>query len=79
MNEPLRCAHCGDVIGVYEPLIALAEGRARETSLAAEPAAADWTADCYHRACYEHQRCAGPSESERRDGSTDGLGSFHGT
>jgi len=59
MDEPMRCAHCGDVIGVYEPLIALAEGRARETSLAAEPGAADRGDSHYHRACYEHRRCAG--------------------
>ncbi len=60
MSEPLRCVHCGDVIGVYEPLIALAGGRARETSLAAEAAPADCTADCYHRACYEDHRHTRP-------------------
>ncbi|MGO9320578.1 MAG: hypothetical protein ACLQBY_07230 [Solirubrobacteraceae bacterium] len=56
MDEPMRCAHCGDVIGVYEPLIATAEGRARETSLAAEALSASRGTDCYHRACYELHR-----------------------
>ena len=31
-----RCAHCADVIGVYEPLILAGDGEIRETSLAAE-------------------------------------------
>lgn len=60
MNEPLRCAHCGDVIGVYEPLIALADGRARETSLAAEAASADYNTDCFHRTCYDDYRHTRP-------------------
>ena len=25
MTEPLRCAHCGDVIGVYEPVVLVGE------------------------------------------------------
>jgi len=33
----LVCPVCGDVIGVYEPLIALEGGSARRTSLALEP------------------------------------------
>ena len=60
MTEPLRCACCGDVIGVYEPLIALAGGRARETSLAAEAVPAEGRADCYHRACYDAHRHTRP-------------------
>jgi len=60
VNDPLRCAHCGDVIGVYEPLIALAAGRARETSLAVEAVRENCTADCYHRACYEDYRHTRP-------------------
>jgi hypothetical protein len=53
MTEPLRCVRCGDVIGVYEPLVALARGRARETSVVAEAMPADRDADYYHRACYD--------------------------
>jgi len=60
VTEPLRCVHCGDVIGVYEPLIALAHGRARETSVAAEAVPADSQAECYHRACYDDYRHARP-------------------
>lgn len=57
MSERLYCAHCGDVIGVYEPLVALADGRARETSVAAETLSADSAAACYHRACYDAYGC----------------------
>ncbi len=60
MNELLRCAHCGDVIGVYEPLIAMAGGRVRETSLAVEASPTDGDADCFHRACYEDYRHSRP-------------------
>lgn len=60
MIEPPRCAHCGEVIGVYEPLVALARGRARETSVAAEAVSANCDADCFHRACYEDSRHSRP-------------------
>jgi hypothetical protein len=52
MNSPLRCPPCGDVIGVYEPMIVLTDGQARITSRAAEPD--DWepVGECYHDACY---------------------------
>ncbi len=53
MTEPLRCHDCGEVIGVYEPLITLVDGRARETSLAVESEPGGPGANCYHRACYE--------------------------
>ena len=42
---------CGDVIGVYEPVILLVDGGGRETSRAAGPD--DGThGDLYHRYCY---------------------------
>lgn len=54
MQETLTCAHCGDVIGVYEPLVIEAEGSARLTSCAAEPQLLRRPPGvCYHRDCYE--------------------------
>jgi hypothetical protein len=50
--EPLRCVHCGDVIGVYEPLVACVGDEARETSRAAEPDLALQDTEVYHRACF---------------------------
>jgi hypothetical protein len=35
---PLRCAGCGGVIGVYEPIVHVVGGIANKTSRAAEPA-----------------------------------------
>lgn len=35
--EPLYCRHCGEVIGVYEPLVVSENHTARVTSRAAEP------------------------------------------
>jgi hypothetical protein len=64
LTEQLRCAHCGDVIGVYEPLVALVDGRARETSLAVEQALAGDAASGYHRACYERRHGEHSSGSE---------------
>jgi len=53
MRAPLRCRRCGDVIGVYEPLVMLVEGRIYETSRAHDPSAAESLGDHYHRSCYE--------------------------
>jgi hypothetical protein len=52
----MLCHHCGDVIGVYEPLVTLADGQPRETSRALELGNAEHRTDgaCYHRSCYEH-------------------------
>jgi hypothetical protein len=51
MSTPIRCRHCRDVIGIYEPMVVVAEGQKRETSLAQDPHPAG---DCYHRTCFEH-------------------------
>ena len=48
----LRCEHCGDVIGIYEPLIVLTDREARETSRAADPDLHTSHGEHYHRACY---------------------------
>ncbi len=53
MDEKLRCARCGDVIGAYEPLVIETEGTARLTSCAAEPELlAGPPGDCFHRECH---------------------------
>jgi hypothetical protein len=52
MNETLRCHHCDDVIGVYEPMVVLASGQLRNTSRAAEQDYEPSVGECYHRACY---------------------------
>ncbi len=54
MNRTVRCRHCEDVIGVYEPMIVVCDGQVRGTSRAAEPNAGDDASECYHRACYVH-------------------------
>jgi hypothetical protein len=48
----LRCHHCDDVIGVYEPMIVLTDGQPRNTSRAAEKGTARVEGECYHHACY---------------------------
>jgi len=59
MSEILHCRLCGEVIGVYEPLITLTGGCAVESSRALDPALSDG-AENYHRACFE-RRGAAPS------------------
>ncbi len=51
-SNPLTCAHCGDVIGVYEPLILTGDGEIRETSVAAEGDVLLARGAHYHRGCY---------------------------
>ncbi len=50
--ETFRCKRCGDVIGVYEPLMVCGERQARVTSRAAEPDMKAVGGTHYHRACY---------------------------
>ena len=52
MNGTVRCHHCEDVIGVYEPMIALTDGQARNTSRAAEQDDREPAGECYHSACF---------------------------
>jgi hypothetical protein len=48
----MRCEHCGDVIGVYEPVVVRTAASVRETSRAAEPDLPAAHAQHYHRDCY---------------------------
>jgi hypothetical protein len=48
----LRCGLCEDVIGVYEPLITLADGQSRLTSRAAEAHVGAHREPCFHRSCF---------------------------
>jgi len=57
------CSVCGDVIGVYEPLMAVAVGSVRTSSLAREPALGSGPEILAHRACGED---LGLGEGERR-------------
>jgi hypothetical protein len=52
MSPRIRCDHCADVIGVYEPLVLVVGGESRETSRAAEPALPFDSAEHYHRTCF---------------------------
>ncbi len=53
MNRMPTCLHCGDVIGVYEPLVHVGEdGIARTSSYAAEPGLARESGARYHHVCY---------------------------
>jgi hypothetical protein len=52
VGEAFRCKHCGDLIGVYEPLVVCTKDLARTTSRAAEPDLEATGATHYHRACY---------------------------
>jgi hypothetical protein len=60
----LRCAQCGDVIGVYEPLILVTNGSPRATSLASDPAVSRAPGEPYHRACYDTMRDDAPSKAD---------------
>lgn len=50
----MRCDHCGEAIGAYEPLVLILRGEAQRTSLAANPDARAIDAEeRYHGSCYE--------------------------
>jgi hypothetical protein len=52
MLEEHRCRQCGDLIGVYEPLILLTNGQAQETSRAARPGGVEGS-QSFHRRCFQ--------------------------
>jgi hypothetical protein len=52
MNETWQCHHCDNVIGVYEPMVVLIDGRTRNTSRAAERDHEPLAGECYHHTCY---------------------------
>ncbi len=49
----LRCRHCGEVIGVYEPVIEVRGSRAVESSRALDPQLGTRDAEHFHRSCFE--------------------------
>jgi hypothetical protein len=51
-HRPLRCARCGELIGVYEPLVHVIGETVRRTSRAADPEIATQTGCFYHDGCY---------------------------
>lgn len=69
----MRCPVCGDVIGVYEPLVVVAAGSMRTTSLAREPALGSGREVLVHRGCGAD---AGLGEAGRRPASDIDWGSL---
>ena len=50
--ELFVCEHCGDNIGVYEPLVVCTSESTRTTSRAAEPSLKATDSGYCHRDCY---------------------------
>jgi hypothetical protein len=50
--DELRCHDCSEVIGVYEPMIVLADGVPVRTSRAALADAPPVEATCFHPHCF---------------------------
>jgi hypothetical protein len=65
----LRCSLCGEAIGVYEPLIAIERGRARQSSCAAEPEIGSAAGEFRHRECHERRSAPAPREAPVPDGA----------
>ena len=61
---PLRCAACDVAIGVYEPLVEVMDGFARESSRAKEPGLRAARGSCYHVVCHQ-SIAAAPSAAAR--------------
>lgn len=61
LQSPPRCRRCGEVIGVYEPLVVVSQHEPRRTSLAAAGQALPPGSAAYHEACFEHAELADAS------------------
>jgi hypothetical protein len=70
MTDRLYCSHCHDVIGVYEPLIAIVDGGALEASRASRPDIGS-RAVAYHRDCFAHVRQPSGSAVDAAPAATD--------
>ncbi len=55
----MHCQHCGGRIGVYEPLVLVADGEVRESSAAAESGIASREGQRFHSDCWR-QTCGRP-------------------
>jgi hypothetical protein len=51
-TERPSCARCGEVIGAYERMILIEEGKPCKTSASAERDRDLQAGECYHAACY---------------------------
>jgi hypothetical protein len=60
-DERVRCERCGDVIGVYEPIVLLVDGEPLVSSRAALRCAAV-DGPRFHRDCYALRPCADESQ-----------------
>jgi hypothetical protein len=67
MTRKMTCDRCGEVIGVYEPIVTIVAGEAHETSRAAEHPALAMPGLRYHRDCYGLSlQSSGPTGQLRR-------------
>ncbi len=52
MQRISRCFCCGDVIGAYETMVVLSDGRATGTSRARADETVVAAGECYHAECF---------------------------
>ncbi len=62
-REGLRCRHCRDLIGVYEPLVVVRDGVPVRTSRAAAASEPLEGESCFHAECFASRS----REGEARD------------
>lgn len=60
MTPKPTCDYCGEVIGVYEPIVVIVDGEVQETSRAAEQVVTAVRALRYHRDCYAQRSAQSP-------------------
>ncbi|HTZ87831.1 MAG TPA: hypothetical protein VL988_04900 [Solirubrobacteraceae bacterium] len=58
MQGELRCEHCRDVIGVYEPVVTMIDGEPLRTSRAVALGHLRG-APCFHEGCFKRSRSTG--------------------
>jgi hypothetical protein len=64
MELPLRCRHCGEIIGAYEPVVVRSAAGVWRTYRAMAQIVARDAGDAFHAACHgAFQAAAGEPES----------------
>lgn len=67
MDRQWRCAYCGEIVGVYEPMVVLLPSGSRATSRAAELDLKEVPEASFHEACFESARGTPAPEGQSED------------
>jgi hypothetical protein len=64
VDLPMRCRHCGDIIGAYEPVVVRSDAGVWRTYRAMAHAIAGGSDGAFHASCYAAIESTGPARED---------------